>query len=117
MYASFMKPGDKEVDTSTSARMIGDVALYTGGFTFTPASGKSGSTGFWTKVVGKVGGEWKILNRPTPTRRLSRAATRRGSCSAKGSGGESLWSRIGPLVIVFCLSAAFSISAGFFLYW
>jgi SnoaL-like domain len=26
-YASFMKPGDKEVDTSTSARMIGDVAL------------------------------------------------------------------------------------------
>jgi ketosteroid isomerase-like protein len=62
MYASFMKPGDKEVDTSTSARMIGDVALCTGGFTFTPASGKSGSTGFWTKVVGKVGGEWKILN-------------------------------------------------------
>ena len=62
MYASFMKLGDKEVDTSTSARMIGDVALCTGGFTFTPASGKSGSTGFWTKVVGKVGGEWKILN-------------------------------------------------------
>ena len=30
-YGSFMKPGDKEVDTSTSARMIGDVALCTGG--------------------------------------------------------------------------------------
>jgi ketosteroid isomerase-like protein len=62
MYASFMKPGDKEVDTSTSARMIGDVALCTGGYTFTPASGGSGEKGSWTKVVGKVGGEWKILN-------------------------------------------------------
>jgi uncharacterized protein (TIGR02246 family) len=62
MYASFMKPGDKEVDTSTSARMIGDVALCTGGYTFTPASGGSGEKGFWTKVLGKVGGEWKILN-------------------------------------------------------
>jgi hypothetical protein len=62
MYASFMKPGDKEVDTSTSARMIGDVALCTGGFSFTPASATSGDKGFWTKVVGKVGGEWKILN-------------------------------------------------------
>jgi uncharacterized protein (TIGR02246 family) len=41
-YASFMKPGDKEVDTSTSARMIGDVALCTGGYTFTPASATSG---------------------------------------------------------------------------
>jgi hypothetical protein len=62
MYASFMKPGDKEVDTATSARMIGDGALCTGGFTFTPASATSGEKGFWTKVVGKVGGEWKILN-------------------------------------------------------
>ena len=62
MYASFMKPGDKEVDTSTSSRMIGDVALCTGGWTFTPASGESDSKGSWTKVVGKVGGEWKILN-------------------------------------------------------
>jgi hypothetical protein len=61
-YASFMKPGDKEADTLTSSRMIGDVALCTGGFTFTPASGASGDKGFWTKVVGKVGGEWKILN-------------------------------------------------------
>jgi ketosteroid isomerase-like protein len=62
MYASFMKPGDKEVDTSMSARMIGDVALCTGGFTFTSASATSGEKGSWTKVVGKVGGEWKILN-------------------------------------------------------
>jgi hypothetical protein len=45
-YASFMKSGDKDVDTLTSSRMIGDVALCTGGFTFTPASGGSGSTGF-----------------------------------------------------------------------
>ena len=26
-YASFMKPGDKDVDTLTNSRMIGDVAL------------------------------------------------------------------------------------------
>jgi len=57
-----MKPGDKGVDTLTSARMIGDVVLCTGGYTFTPASGRSGEKGFWTKVAGKVGGEWKILN-------------------------------------------------------
>jgi ketosteroid isomerase-like protein len=62
MYASFMKPGDKEIDTATSARMIGDVALCTGCFTFTPASATSGEKGSWTKIVGKVGGEWKILN-------------------------------------------------------
>jgi ketosteroid isomerase-like protein len=61
-YASFMKPGDKDVDTLTSSRMIGDVVLCTGGSTFTRASGGSGEKGFWTKVAGKVGGEWKILN-------------------------------------------------------
>ncbi len=61
-FASYMKPGDKGVDTLTSARMIGDVVLCTGGYTFTPASGASDANGFWTKVVGKVGGEWKILN-------------------------------------------------------
>jgi hypothetical protein len=61
-YASFMKPGDKDIDTLTSSHMIGDVALCSGGYTFTPASGGSASNGFWTKVVGKVGGEWKILN-------------------------------------------------------
>jgi ketosteroid isomerase-like protein len=61
-YASFMKPGDKEADTQTSSRMVGDVALCTGGWTFTPASGSSDSKGSWTKVVGKAGGEWKILN-------------------------------------------------------
>jgi hypothetical protein len=48
-YASFMKS-------------VGGVALCTGGYTFTPASGGSGEKGFWTKVAGKVGGEWKILN-------------------------------------------------------
>ncbi len=62
MYASFMKPGDKLVDTPTSARMVGDVALCTGGFTATPASGASDLKGFFTKAVGKVGDEWKIVN-------------------------------------------------------
>ena len=62
MYQSFVKPGDRSVDTLTSARMIGDMALCTGGNTFTPASATSGQKGSWTKVVGKVGGEWKILN-------------------------------------------------------
>ena len=57
-----MKPGDKDVDTLTSARMIGDLVMCTGGYTFTPASGGSQEKGFWTKVGGKVGGEWKILN-------------------------------------------------------
>ena len=61
-YASFMKPGDKDVDTLTSSRVIGDVALCAGGYTFTPASGDAASNGFWTKVVGKAGGDWKILN-------------------------------------------------------
>ena len=60
--ASYMKPGDKGVDTLASSRMIGDVVLCTGGYTFTPASGASAEKGFWTKVVGKAGGEWKILN-------------------------------------------------------
>jgi hypothetical protein len=61
-FASYMKPGDKGVDTLASARMIGDLVLCTGDYTFTPASGGSGEKGFWTKVGGKVGGEWKILN-------------------------------------------------------
>jgi hypothetical protein len=61
-FASYLKPGDKGVDTLTSARMVGDLALCSGGYTFTPASGASGEKGFWTKVVGKVGGQWKILN-------------------------------------------------------
>jgi hypothetical protein len=59
-YASFMKPGDKDVDTLTSSRMIGDVALCSGGYTFTPASGGSGEKGFWTKVAGKVGGSGRF---------------------------------------------------------
>ena len=61
-YAPSMKPGDKEVDTLTSARVIGDMALCTGGWTFTPVAGASAMNGAWTKVIGKVGGEWKILN-------------------------------------------------------
>jgi ketosteroid isomerase-like protein len=61
-YSSFMKPGDKDVITVTSARVIGDVGLCTGGVTFKPASGAAESKGFWTRALGKVGGEWKILN-------------------------------------------------------
>ncbi|MGA7809231.1 YybH family protein [Bradyrhizobium sp.] len=61
-YASFMKPGDKDVFTVASARMIGDVALCTGGITFKPASGARESKGFWTRVLGKVDDDWKLLN-------------------------------------------------------
>jgi hypothetical protein len=61
-FYAWMRPGDKQVDSPASARMIGDVVPCTGGYTFTPASATSGEKGFWTKVVGKVGGEWKILN-------------------------------------------------------
>jgi hypothetical protein len=32
-FASYLKPGDKGVDTLSSARMIGDLALCTGGYT------------------------------------------------------------------------------------
>jgi hypothetical protein len=53
-----MKPGDKDVDTLTSSRMIGDVALCSGDYTFTPAAGQTDPKGFWTKVVGKVGNDW-----------------------------------------------------------
>ena len=60
-YASYMKAGDKQTDTLTSSRLIGEVALCTGTFTFAPASGDA-TKGNWTKVAGKVGGEWKILN-------------------------------------------------------
>ncbi len=61
-YASFMKPGDADVFTVASARMIGDVAMCKGGITFKPASGATESKGFWTRVLGKVGDDWKILN-------------------------------------------------------
>ena len=60
-YASFMKPGDKHADTFTSSRSIGVAILCTGDFTFTPATGDV-SKGYWTKLAGKVGGDWKILN-------------------------------------------------------
>jgi uncharacterized protein (TIGR02246 family) len=58
-YASFMKPGDKQADALTRSRLIGGVALCSGGFTFTPTSGDA-NKGFYTKVVGKVGDDWKI---------------------------------------------------------
>ena len=61
-YVSFMRPGDKDVFTVASGRMIGDVALCTGGITFKPASGATESKGFWTRVLGKVGDDWKLLN-------------------------------------------------------
>jgi ketosteroid isomerase-like protein len=59
-FASFLKPGDKELETITSSRVVGDVALCSGDWTYTPASGGPMSKGYWTKVVGKVGNDWKI---------------------------------------------------------
>jgi ketosteroid isomerase-like protein len=61
-YASFMKPGDKDVFTVASASIVGSVALCTGGITFKPASGATESKGFWTRVLAKVGDDWKLLN-------------------------------------------------------
>ena len=60
-YASFMKPGDKQTDTLTSSRMIGDVGAVHRQFHLRAGLGRR-SKGYYTKVVGKVGGEWKILN-------------------------------------------------------
>lgn len=57
--APYMKPGDKDVDTLESARMVGRAALCSGGYVFTP-SGGTNSKGFWTKVVVKEGDAWKI---------------------------------------------------------
>ncbi len=57
-FASYMKPGDKDVDTLTSSRMIGDVALCSGDYTFMPASGGRVGKGLWTKVLGKVGDDF-----------------------------------------------------------
>lgn len=64
MYSGFMKPGDKETDSNTTARMVGgiDVAVCTGSYAFTPASTTTDQKGTFTKVVAKVGGEWKIEN-------------------------------------------------------
>ncbi len=59
-YASTLKPGDKDVDTLTSARMLGDVALCSGDCTYTPASGSPVGKGYWTKVVSKLGDDWKM---------------------------------------------------------
>jgi uncharacterized protein (TIGR02246 family) len=62
MYSGFMKAGDKEADTNTTARMVGDVAICTGSYAFTPASTTTDQKGTFTKVVAKIGGEWKIEN-------------------------------------------------------
>jgi ketosteroid isomerase-like protein len=59
-FASFLKTGDKELETITSSRLVGDVALCSGEWTYTPASGGPVGKGYWTKVVGKVGNDWKI---------------------------------------------------------
>ena len=61
-YKSFVKPGDKQLDTMLSATMIGDIVVCSGGTTFSRAGEKEGEKGYWTKVLGKVGGDWKILN-------------------------------------------------------
>ena len=55
-----LKPGDKELETITSSRVVGDVVLCSGGWTYMQASGAPGGKGYWTKVVGKVGNDWKI---------------------------------------------------------
>ena len=64
MYASFMKPGDKEADSDTTGRFVGgiDVAVCTGSYQFTPAAATTDQKGTFTKVVAKVDGEWKIEN-------------------------------------------------------
>ncbi|MBV8797121.1 MAG: nuclear transport factor 2 family protein [Hyphomicrobiales bacterium] len=62
-FASYLKAGDKDEDTLTSAHMLGDTVLCTGGYAYTPAAaGSTDEKGFWTKVAGKVGDDWKILN-------------------------------------------------------
>jgi len=64
MYSGFMKAGDTESDSNTTARMVGgiDVAVCTGSYSFTPASATTDQKGTFTKVVAKVNGEWKIEN-------------------------------------------------------
>jgi hypothetical protein len=63
-----LPPDAKDIDTFTSSRMVGDIALCSGGYTFTFTGGPpDGIKGYWTKVVGKVDGGWKILVLTTNT--------------------------------------------------
>jgi ketosteroid isomerase-like protein len=59
--ASGVKPGAKAVQTVLRSRMIGDMALCIGEFTFTYATGVPGAElkGYWTRLVRKVGNDWK----------------------------------------------------------
>ena len=54
-----MKPGDTDVDTLDSARMIGAAAVCSGSYVYTPTGGTA-SKGFWTKVGVSEGGAWKM---------------------------------------------------------
>lgn len=57
--ATWARPGDKDADVLISARMIGDLAVCHGSYTFTAASGRV-DKGFWTKVVRKTDEGWKL---------------------------------------------------------
>ena len=63
MYASFMKLGDKEVDTSHERAHDRRRGVVHRRLSLSrrrrPHPARRDS---WTKVVGKVGGQWKILN-------------------------------------------------------
>jgi uncharacterized 2Fe-2S/4Fe-4S cluster protein (DUF4445 family) len=60
-YAAFVKPGATHADTVMSARAVGDVVICSGGWTMGSPAFPAPIKGFYTKVVGKVGSEWKIL--------------------------------------------------------
>jgi hypothetical protein len=60
-YAAFVKPGATHADTVMSAQMVGDVVLCSGGWTMSSPAFPAPIKGFYTKVVGKVGSNWKIL--------------------------------------------------------
>jgi len=59
--ASAVKPGANVIQTVLRSRMIGDAALCIGHFTFTYAPGSQVAElrGYWTRVVRKIGNDWK----------------------------------------------------------
>jgi hypothetical protein len=59
--ASGVKPGAKAVQTVPRSRMMGDMALCIGESTFTHATGVPGAElkGYWTRLVRKIGNDWK----------------------------------------------------------